>query len=109
MSSWRRDSAEHLAGLGEQIDRQLSQWDMSVAEKEVALLLLKGLSLKEIAVVRGVGEKTVRTQSLAVYAKSGLAGRAELSAFFLEDLLLPVPLTQDASLKLKRRLDASRS
>jgi hypothetical protein len=29
----------------------------------------------------------VRQQSLAVYRKAGLAGRAELSAFFLEDLL----------------------
>jgi hypothetical protein len=32
----------------------------------------------------------VRQQAIAVYRKSGLAGRAELSAFFLEDLLLPI-------------------
>jgi hypothetical protein len=32
---------------------------------------------------------TVRQHAVAVYRKSGLAGRAELSAFFLEDLLLP--------------------
>ena len=94
IESWRRDASEHLSGLGEQIDRQLSQWMMTPAEKEVALLLLKGLSLKEIAAIRGVGEKTVRTQSLAVYAKSNLSGRAELSAFFLEDLLLPVSSVQ---------------
>ena len=31
----------------------------------------------------------MRQQSLAVYRKSGLSGRAELAAFFLEDLLLP--------------------
>ena len=55
----------------------------------MALLLLKGLSLKEISLVRGVSEKTARAQSFAVYAKSGLGGRAELSAFFLEDLLAP--------------------
>jgi len=34
-------------------------------------------------------ERTVRQHAVAVYRKSGLAGRAELSAFFLEDLLLP--------------------
>ena len=78
-----------MEGLARSIDRQLDQWQLSVAEKEVAFLLLKGLSLKDIAALRGTAEKTVRAQSAAVYAKSGLAGRTELSAFFLEDLLLP--------------------
>ncbi|MGH8595878.1 MAG: LuxR C-terminal-related transcriptional regulator, partial [Gammaproteobacteria bacterium] len=60
------------------------------AEREVALLLLKGLSSKEIAAVRGVSERTVREQSRAIYSKAGLTGRAALSAFFLEDLLAPI-------------------
>jgi len=38
----------------------------------------------------GRRERTVRQHAVAVYRKSGLSGRAELSAFFLEDLLLPV-------------------
>jgi DNA-binding NarL/FixJ family response regulator len=61
----------------------------SPAEREVGLLLLKGLSHKEIAGVLDKSERTVRQQSLGIYKKAGLAGRAELSAFFLEDLLLP--------------------
>ncbi len=32
----------------------------------------------------------MRQHAVAVYRKSGLSGRAELSAFFLEDLLLPL-------------------
>jgi DNA-binding NarL/FixJ family response regulator len=56
----------------------------------VALLLLKGLSTKEIAAVRAVSERTVREQSGAVYTKANLTGRAALSAFFLEDLLAPI-------------------
>ena len=79
-----------LRGLGAAIDAQFDRWGLSSAEREIALLLLKGLSHKEIAVVRQTSEKTVRQQSLAVYRKAGLSGRAELSAFFLEDLLLPV-------------------
>jgi hypothetical protein len=35
-------------------------------------------------------ERTVRRHAVSVYRKSGLAGRAELLAFFLEDLLLPM-------------------
>jgi DNA-binding NarL/FixJ family response regulator len=50
---------------------------------------LKGFSHKEIGNLTGRSERTVRQHSIAVYRKSGLSGRAELSAFFLEDLLLP--------------------
>lgn len=86
---YRAEAQEHLRGLGEDIDRQFERWALSPAEREVGLLLLKGLSLKEAAEVRSTSERTVRQQALAVYRKAGLAGRAELAAFFLEDLLLP--------------------
>jgi DNA-binding CsgD family transcriptional regulator len=86
---WREHNADTLRGLSSAIDRQLEAWRLSPSEKEVAFLLLKGLSLKEVATARGTSERTVRKQALAVYAKSGVGGRAELSAFFLEDLLVP--------------------
>ena len=87
--AWRMESKKYLDGLSRSISLQLDQWKLSTAEKEVAFLLLKGLSLKEIATARSTTEKTARVQSSAVYTKSGLAGRSELSAYFLEDLLLP--------------------
>lgn len=88
---WRAEAAEALEGLGAAIDAQFERWGLSPAEREVALLLLKGLSHKEVASVRGVGGATTRQQARAVYKKAGLAGRHDLSAFFLEDLLLPRP------------------
>lgn len=87
--AWRADSKKYVEGLARAIDQQLTKWHLTVAEKEVAFLLLKGLSLKEIADVRNTTEKTARVQSMAIYAKAGISGRSELSAFFLEDLLLP--------------------
>jgi len=87
--SWRRENEALTAGLGRAIDAQFETWKLSEAEREVALLLLKGLSLREVAALRETSERTVRQQALAVYRKAGLAGRAELSAFFLEDLLSP--------------------
>lgn len=86
---WHAEAQELLKGLGAAIDRQFDRWGLSPAEREVGLLLLKGLSLKEAAEARQTSERTVRQQALAVYRKAGLAGRAELAAFFLEDLLLP--------------------
>jgi DNA-binding CsgD family transcriptional regulator len=87
---WRNEARSFLNGLGDAIESQFSRWSLTEAEREVALLLLKGLSQKEIATVRAVSERTVREQSRAIYAKAGLTGRAALSAFFLEDLLAPI-------------------
>ena len=84
---WREETREHLDGLGRAIDRQLEEWSLTPAEREVALLVLKGLSLKEVATVRSTSDGTTRQQANSVYRKAGLRSRAELSAFFLEDLL----------------------
>jgi DNA-binding CsgD family transcriptional regulator len=86
---WREEARDLLNGLGAALDRQFERWALSPAEKEVALLLLKGLSHKEIAEIRSVTEATARQQARAVYKKAGLSGRNDLAAFFLEDLLLP--------------------
>jgi DNA-binding CsgD family transcriptional regulator len=87
---WRSEARTLLNGLGEAIDHQFSRWNLTEAEREVALLLLKGLSLKEAAQVRATSERTIRAQARSLYAKAGVSGRAALSAFFLEDLLAPI-------------------
>ena len=89
-AGWRSDMRELLKGLGDAIDSQFERWRLTPAEREVAVLMLKGLSHKEIAAARESSERTVRQQARAIYAKANLSGRAALSAFFLEDLLLPV-------------------
>lgn len=69
------------------MQQQFKQWQLSPSESEVALLLIKGLSMKEISELRAVKEKTVRQQATSIYAKSGYAGRHELAAHFIEDLM----------------------
>ncbi|HKK23848.1 MAG TPA: LuxR C-terminal-related transcriptional regulator [Pseudohaliea sp.] len=89
-SRWRRENEQVLKGLGAAIEAQFRRWELTPAEQEVALLLLKGLGHREIAEVRSTSERTAREQARAVYRKAGVTGRAALSAFFLEDLLLPM-------------------
>lgn len=86
---WRSKAQTLLDGLSAAIEEQLDVWNLTHSEKDVARLLLKGFSSKEIATYRNTAEKTVRAQSMSIYAKSGLDGRSELSAFFLEDFLQP--------------------
>ena len=73
--------------LSDVIANQFISWKLSKSEQEVGLLLLKGFSLKEIAVLRGTAEKTIRQQASAIYKKAGLSGRHAFSAWFIEDFL----------------------
>ena len=83
-----RDKTARLSGeLLAVMRSQFANWGLSPSESEVALLLIKGLSMKEISLGRQVKEKTVRQQASSVYAKSGYAGRHELVAHFIEDLM----------------------
>jgi DNA-binding CsgD family transcriptional regulator len=86
---WRNESHDLIAGLGIEIQKQFIRWGLTNAEAEVGLLLLKGFSHQEIANIRSSSERTVREQARALYRKAGISGRSSLSAFFLEDLLLP--------------------
>ena len=73
--------------LGEAIEQQFRVWALTDSEREVGWLLLKGLSIKEIAAVRATHEKTVRQQASAIYRKADLPGRHAFVAWFIEDLL----------------------
>ena len=73
--------------LRDVVTGQFDAWQLTDSEQAVGWLLLKGLSLKEIAVLRDTLEKTVRQQASAIYKKAGLSGRHAFSAWFIEDLL----------------------
>jgi DNA-binding CsgD family transcriptional regulator len=73
--------------LGNVVSRQFSEWLLTGSETEVGWLLLKGLSLKEIALLRNTQEKTVRQQASSIYKKAGVSGRHAFSAWFIEDIL----------------------
>ena len=84
---WKAKTHASAQEIRQLIDKQFLLWHLSHSEKDVALLLIKGLSMKEIAEIRNTQEKTVRQQATTIYKKSELSGRQELAAFFLEDIL----------------------
>lgn len=88
-NAWRSKVRRHLVGLKAGIDSQFEAWGMTAAEREVGLLILKGLSHKEIASLRATTEATVRQQAQAIYRKASLPGKTAFSAYFLEDLFAP--------------------
>ncbi|MFT6506375.1 helix-turn-helix transcriptional regulator [Colwellia polaris] len=69
------------------IHDQFELWQLTKSEQEVAMLLLKGLSFKEICAVRETKEKTARQQASTIYSKSAVEGRHDFAAWFLEDFI----------------------
>lgn len=84
-------SCGHFKPLTTVVDEQFKVWHLTNSEREIAFMLIKGYSLREIANSRSTSESTVRLQALAIYSKAGLAGRHELAAHFIEQLLQPIP------------------
>ena len=95
LDAWRSQAKSSLDALSDNIDQQLRNWGLTPTEREVALRVLQGHSLKEIANGFNRSERTVRQHAGAIYSKSGLSGRAELAGFFLGDLTLPDSKTID--------------
>jgi DNA-binding CsgD family transcriptional regulator len=73
--------------LAEVIRAEFEDWGLTAAESDVAFLALKGLDGAEIATMRGTAPGTVRAQLTRIYAKAGVANRAQFAALFVEDLL----------------------
>lgn len=84
---WRDENKHLIQGVAKKILIQFNNWQLTKAEIEVGFLILKGFSFSEISGLRNGSERTVREQASNVYHKAGMHGRAEFTAYFLEDLL----------------------
>ena len=51
------------------------------------MLMLKGLSIPEIAQIRGSAEGTVKSHLNGIYRKAGVTGRGAFLSLFIEDLM----------------------
>lgn len=63
--------------LARLVNKALSRARLTRKEEEVARLVLKGLTSAEIGNMMGNSEKTIKQHLTQVYAKLGVAGRAE--------------------------------
>ncbi|MBB5223098.1 DNA-binding CsgD family transcriptional regulator [Amaricoccus macauensis] len=78
------------------LEETFDDWGITDAERDVAILTLKGLSISEIAEARGTRPGTVRAQSAAIYRKAGVSNRLQLMSLFMDDLTAGLVLTTPA-------------
>lgn len=78
------------------IEQHFEAWGLTKAERDVALLSIKGMSNVEIAGLRDTREGTIKAQSAAIYRKAGVSSRAELISAVIEDLIGGLSLVEAA-------------
>lgn len=69
------------------VEGYFARWGLSEAERDVALLAIKGVSIADIARMRNTREGTIKAQNAAIYRKAGVSGRPELISVFVEELI----------------------
>ncbi len=87
----RKQAEQSLAqvqmAFRDHLDARFGAWQLTPAERDVAMFSIKGLSIQEIAQMRDTSEGTVKAQCNAIYRKAGVTGRGQLMSLFLDDLL----------------------
>jgi DNA-binding NarL/FixJ family response regulator len=69
------------------IEERFTAWALTTAERDVAHFTVKGLSITDIAGLRGSAEGTVKSQLNAIYRKAGVGNRGELLSLLIEEIM----------------------
>ena len=69
------------------LETRFDEWDLTEAERAVAVLALKGYSVAEMAELRKTAQGTVKAQCAALYRNADVSGRLQFLSLFLDDLM----------------------
>lgn len=83
------------AALHDVVEQHFDEWKLTPSERDVATLMVKGLSISEIAGVRGSAEGTVKAHLNGIYRKADARNRAEVLSHIM-DTLIDKPLLSPA-------------
>ena len=83
----RQKNLEIAHVLRGHIGWQFETWGLTSAERDVAMLSLKGLKISEIAEYRNSREGTIKAHLNAIFRKADVSSRTELLATCLESFI----------------------
>jgi DNA-binding CsgD family transcriptional regulator len=75
----------------EMLNLQFDRWQLSEAERDVALLTVKGMTVSEIAGLRNTSEGTIKSQNNSIYRKAKVRSRTQLLGKLIDQLLVDTP------------------
>ncbi|MEH6835937.1 MULTISPECIES: helix-turn-helix transcriptional regulator [Falsihalocynthiibacter] len=74
------------------VNLQFDRWGLSKAERDIALLTTKGLSVAEIADLRNTTQGTVKSQNNSIYRKAKVNSRTQLLGALIDELFIEDPI-----------------
>jgi DNA-binding NarL/FixJ family response regulator len=98
-ADWRAARSDEIAALSDAIALEFRAWGLTDTEMNVAELLLKGASVKVIALDQKTSVAIIRKSADSIYQKGGLSGRLALSTYFLDGLFSEFNAKQTAPLQ----------
>ncbi|MCX7349546.1 MAG: helix-turn-helix transcriptional regulator [Alphaproteobacteria bacterium] len=104
----RKASLERSVGLASSalqgvIESHFDEWKLTASERDVASLMVKGLSISEIAGVRGSAEGTVKAHLNAIYRKANARNRAEVLSHIMDAMIDKPLLTPEPEAQIDSR------
>lgn len=81
--------------LHDLMENNFREWGLTPSEQDVATFAIKGMSIADIATIRGSAEGTVKAHLNGIYRKAGVSGRHELVSLLIEDLMDQPLLDED--------------
>ena len=81
-------SLRMLRGEFQQVlQARFNDWQLTGAEADVALMIVKGLNIAEISAARNTAPGTIKAQTSSVFRKVGVGSKSELMAAIVEEFL----------------------
>ena len=66
---------------------KFKQWRLTAAERDVTLLIIRGLSVADIAAARKTAQGTIKAQSTSIFRKVGVGSKTELMSVIIDEFL----------------------
>ena len=66
---------------------KFKEWSLTAAERDVTLLIIRGLSVADIAAARNTAQGTIKAQSTSIFRKIGVGSKTELMSVIIDEFL----------------------
>lgn len=83
-----RDTIHMLRGnFDEVLGDKFKEWSLTTAERDVTLLIIRGLSIADIATARNTAHGTIKAQSTSIFRKIGVGSKTQLMSVIIDEFL----------------------
>jgi DNA-binding CsgD family transcriptional regulator len=87
-----RETIHMLRGNFDEVLRdKFEDWGLTTAERDVTLLIIRGLSVADIAAARNTAPGTIKAQSTSIFRKIGVGSKTELMSAIIDEFLSAKP------------------